>query len=285
MSNQNHGGSIMISIIIPVYNSTEFILYALKSILNQDYNFKEIIIVNDGSDAPITDYINDLGSLDERIIIVNNEANIGLGLSLKKAFERSSGKFSLILHHDDLLPSNYLSIMIKQLDDDVVIAFSNYELIDRYGDKISNNSLSHKLKFIFPRLYLTHSSISTVGIIVNTELANKLNIFQSQSYEIRGENKSIKTYDEWRTWVELSKYGKIRYNSKVLTQYRQHGDNMRDHMYAIGNFSHTKREIVTKRIARSIIRSRYGNVFGFLLLFIYTITIVIGKLLNRVIIH
>ena len=44
----------LISIIIPVYNTGEYLYKCLDSILNSTYQNLEIIVINDGSDDPIT---------------------------------------------------------------------------------------------------------------------------------------------------------------------------------------------------------------------------------------
>ena len=106
----------MISIIIPNYNRKEPLLKAIRSCLQQTYNPIEVIVVDDGSNFDIKDYIktnfrNDYDSGLVKIFI--NEKNFGAAKSRNIGVEKSSGDYISFLDSDDYWESTKLD---KQID-------------------------------------------------------------------------------------------------------------------------------------------------------------------------
>ena len=69
-----------VSVIIPVYNSSEYIEECLNSVISQVYTNLEIIVINDGSTDDSLDTILYLQKCDERIVVINNK-NRGVAYS------------------------------------------------------------------------------------------------------------------------------------------------------------------------------------------------------------
>lgn len=91
-----------ISIIIPVYNTSEYLDECLESVLNQKFQDIEIICVNDGS----TD--NSLEILQKYPVKIINQSNQGLSASRNHALMEASGEYILFLDSDDYLSENAL---------------------------------------------------------------------------------------------------------------------------------------------------------------------------------
>lgn len=90
----------LISIIIPLYNKEEFIENTINSILIQNYNNFELIIINDGSNDNSKQVVSAI--LDSRIILINQE-NKGVSYSRNRAAFEANGDFFLFLDADDYL--------------------------------------------------------------------------------------------------------------------------------------------------------------------------------------
>ena len=67
----------IISAIIPVFNCEKSIKYAISSIQNQNVTNIEIILINDYSTDQSLNIIQEIQKNDKRIIIINNEKNMG----------------------------------------------------------------------------------------------------------------------------------------------------------------------------------------------------------------
>lgn len=127
----------LISIIIPIYNSEEYIEKTILSVINQTYQNLEIILVNDGSTDNTLNIISKYKDPRIRLITtthknVSHARNIGL--------KYAKGEYISFIDSDDLINKDYISCLydsIKISNSD----FSNSEIIvkkDNKEDYISN---------------------------------------------------------------------------------------------------------------------------------------------------
>lgn len=88
-----------ISIIIPVYNTEKYIERCLNSVINQKYENKEIIVINDGStdrsEEKINKYIN-------KITYIKKE-NSGLSDTRNVGIEKATGEYIMFIDSDDYI--------------------------------------------------------------------------------------------------------------------------------------------------------------------------------------
>ncbi len=118
------------SIIIPVYNTEEFIRQTLECALNQTYAEKEVIVVDDASTDRTPQILKDYK---DRIIYIRNEENLERSKSRNKGVELSTGEFIFFLDADDLWERDYVESVVEYLRDyDIVYSFPR-TLIDREG--------------------------------------------------------------------------------------------------------------------------------------------------------
>lgn len=90
-----------VSIIMPSYNTAEFISKTIHSVLNQTYTDWELIIVDDCS-KDNTDEVIAPFLADPRIRYLKNEVNSGAALSRNRALREATGKWIAFLDSDDL---------------------------------------------------------------------------------------------------------------------------------------------------------------------------------------
>jgi len=84
-----------ISIIMPIYNCQNTILFSITSIHKQNFNNYEIIMINDYSNDNTSKIINVLKQKDSRIRIINNKKNMGILYSRSIGVLNSKGKYIL----------------------------------------------------------------------------------------------------------------------------------------------------------------------------------------------
>ena len=92
--------SILVSIIIPVYNVRPYLAEALDSVLNQTYDHLEIIIIDDGSTNGTWNYLSSLS--DDRIRLIRNKTNIGVTKSLNIGLRAARGEYIARMDADDI---------------------------------------------------------------------------------------------------------------------------------------------------------------------------------------
>ncbi|MBQ6099794.1 MAG: glycosyltransferase family 2 protein [Methanobrevibacter sp.] len=96
---------VEISVILPVYNSEDYLKECLDSILNQSFKDFEILCIDDGSSDGSLDILNEYKDKDERIIVVSQE-NIGVAKTRNETLNRVNGNYVYFMDSDDYLDSN-----------------------------------------------------------------------------------------------------------------------------------------------------------------------------------
>lgn len=197
-----------VSIIIPCYNSEPYIDECITSILEQDYQNIEIIVINDGS---IDGSLDKLNSYLEKITLIN-QPNSGACIARNKGLEIASGKYIKFLDSDDYLAPNIISSQVKKIE-----TLKDNEIV--YGDftlQYPNNSKLHKNKNI--------SKAHTIEELINTDILTSTPLHKA-SYlkKINGFDARFKHGQEWNLHVRLAAVGvKFIYYPENTYYYRIH---------------------------------------------------------------
>jgi glycosyltransferase involved in cell wall biosynthesis len=122
-----------ISVCVPVYDPGPYLRPAIESILGQDCENLEIVVVDDSSNEPIQRTIDELA--DERITLHRNERNVGLVANWNRCLALARGEYVTIFHHDDVMREGNLADRVAVLDAhrNVGFVYSNIETIDDGG--------------------------------------------------------------------------------------------------------------------------------------------------------
>ena len=123
----------LISIIIPVYNSCEFILNTLNSLEAQSYHNYEIILINDGSTDNSVEILEEYRRKFGHAILYNQK-NMGVSAARNKGIEISKGEFVTFLDSDDMYSSHFLEKMLfKQIQKNADVVYCGYNKISIAG--------------------------------------------------------------------------------------------------------------------------------------------------------
>ena len=100
----------LISIIIPCYNDSQFVMQSVNSALNQTYSNIEVIVVDDGSDS-ITKII--LKELEPKITKLITQENRGQSTARNVGIKEAKGEYILVLDSDDYLDLSFCNKAIS----------------------------------------------------------------------------------------------------------------------------------------------------------------------------
>lgn len=141
-----------VSIVIPVYNGSDYLKYAIESALAQTYENIEIIVVNDGStDGGKTEEIAQFYG--DRIRYFA-KPNGGVSTALNFGIDRMSGDYFSWLSHDDMYTPEKIESQVRlalSQEDITTIIADGYQIIDQDGSHLDSVNLhdrfdSDKLK-------------------------------------------------------------------------------------------------------------------------------------------
>jgi glycosyltransferase involved in cell wall biosynthesis len=129
----------LISICIPVYNGEKYLNETINSCLRQDYLNYEIIICNNNSSDNTIEVIRLIKS--KKIKVINNLYKITAQENFNKVISYASGKYFILLPHDDLLETRALSVLSAALEinECASFAFGSSRRIDDQSNEISLN--------------------------------------------------------------------------------------------------------------------------------------------------
>ena len=161
--------SVLVSVVIPVYNAEKYLARALDSIVNQSFDDYEIIIVNDGSkdssENIIKKYLND----NDNISLINKE-NQGAWYARIDGIKNSNGKYIAFMDADDVVDKNYLRELYNSiLNNDSDISICAYNRIDEDTNKVLATEMT-----VFKNTVLTIPKDLNQLALVNTSNWNKM---------------------------------------------------------------------------------------------------------------
>ncbi|SEG71801.1 glycosyltransferase family 2 protein [Sphingobacterium lactis] len=101
------------SIIIPLYNSEDYIIKTLESISKQNFNDFEVIIINDGSTDNGATICENYCLNDQRFNLFN-QSNQGVSSARNQGIKEANGKYLLFIDADDFIDAHYLETLQKE---------------------------------------------------------------------------------------------------------------------------------------------------------------------------
>lgn len=117
--------TVNISIIIPTYNSEAVVFNAINSILNQDYSYWEVWVIDGVSNDKTLELVREYAKKDSRISWISERDN-GIYDAMNKGIKKAKGNWLYFLGSDDsLYNSRVLSDVSVNLKDDVDIVYGN----------------------------------------------------------------------------------------------------------------------------------------------------------------
>ncbi len=117
---------MLISVIVPVYNTKQYLSVCLDSILNQTYKELEVILVDDGSTDGSLEICTDYANTDARVIVVRQEHG-GLVEARKSGVKASKGEYCIFVDSDDWIADHLLETALS-LTDSGSVDIVNYNM-------------------------------------------------------------------------------------------------------------------------------------------------------------
>jgi len=108
------GKAPLVTVAMPIYNAGKFLRLAVLSVIAQTYSDWELLIIDDGSTDNALADISDIS--DQRIHIICDGANRGLGARLNEAIDLSRGKYFARMDQDDVSFPERFEFQVKKLE-------------------------------------------------------------------------------------------------------------------------------------------------------------------------
>jgi teichuronic acid biosynthesis glycosyltransferase TuaG len=195
---------MLVTIIMPCYNSEKFIEIAIKSVINQTYFLWELIVVDDCSTDNSRTIVESYSKIDSRIKLFITEFNSGSPTKPRNlGIEKAQGRFIAFLDSDDIWEPEKLESQMKIFDDDnVVIVFSNYEKICENGFS-SKRIIKSPLVIDYKKL-LKGNVIACCTCVYDTlKVGKKFFLYQG--------------HEDYAMWLDILRDGFIAKNTNLVS--------------------------------------------------------------------
>ena len=122
----------MISIIVPVYNTRQYLSNCIESILSQNFSNYELLLIDDGSKDGSGAICDEYAKKDTRIRVFHKE-NGGVSSARNLGLDHASGEWIYFVDSDDQVLPGGLQTMVDFISDDVDIVLGGYKRYDESG--------------------------------------------------------------------------------------------------------------------------------------------------------
>lgn len=163
---------VKVSVIVPCYNSANFIIKTLDSILNQTMREIEIICINDKSTDSTLKELKEIQKKDKRVKVIDNKNNLGPGGSRNAGIRKAKGKYVMFVDSDDWLEKDACEKL--------------YKLCEAEKSDIS---------YIFPRIHYENKIVLDRRSFWKIEIKDREEIFK----------KNLKRKIGWAPWTKIIK--------------------------------------------------------------------------------
>lgn len=201
----------IVSVIIPVYNKREYINETINSVLNQDFNVFEIIVVDDGSTDESLEVTKE--NKDPRLRVFS-QSNSGVERARNFGFSQSSGSFIVFLDADDLMRNSRLSKQLElfEAEEELVLVGTWANVIDQSGKIIGSicpptSNAAIQLGHLFRNQFVNSSVMVRRSAITNGMIFD----------EVRGKRFA----EDFDLWNRVLKKGRVANIPEKLTSYRR----------------------------------------------------------------
>ncbi|MCQ2241388.1 glycosyltransferase [Treponema sp.] len=229
-----------VSVIIPNFNYSKYIIERIDSVMFQSYPIFELIVLDDCStDNSIEVISKKIEAVkkeypDTIVKFIPNSKNSGCVFKQwKKGFEAASGDFIWIAEADDSAESNFVEELIKPFDDEeVLLSYCESARIDGENNliRVDSSDLYDMCRTgEWKESYVQSGDKENIEhlSVTNTILNVSSVMWRKQDYsDIFEKASEFKVAGDWFIYYNILKDGKISWNSKPLNYYRKHGSSV-----------------------------------------------------------
>ncbi|MDV2446928.1 glycosyltransferase [Elizabethkingia anophelis] len=219
-----------VSVIIPNYNHSAFLVERIESVLNQSYGDFEVIILDDCSKDNSVEIIEKYRTHPKISHIVFNQINSGSTFQQwKKGIALAKGEWIWLAESDDVAESSFLETFNVFLTKypEFVLFFCASHYIDEFGTRTNkvtwaedisernwqNDFYANGIVEIQEQFFYKNIIPNASAVIFKKEAVDK------EVFEIIS---NMKFSGDWFFWIKLLESGNMAYTSKVLNYFRNH---------------------------------------------------------------
>ena len=202
-----------VSVIMPVYNSEKFLEESADSVLSQQYDSLELLMIDDGSTDTSRDIIRKLAAKDQRVKPLFLQSNAGSAGARNAGIKEASGRFIAFLDSDDIwLPTKLAAQLPFMQEAGVPVSFTAYRKMNSSGKLMGTVRVPEKVNY--------HNLLKTNSIGMLTAVFDREMVGSRQLPEIRLQH-------DYALWLQILRDDHVAHGlNRVLAHHRIHGSSI-----------------------------------------------------------
>lgn len=209
--------SVSVSVIVPVYNSDEFVKECLDSILNQECENFEVLVSDDASTDTTRDVLKKYECINN-LKIFYQPLNLGITENCNFLLEKVKGRYVCFFAGDDIMLPGKIKKQFEFMEMNSNYSFSYHaaEIFNsESGIKISNTNENPECAIKDVKSLITEMGIpASMSIMARKSKLPKIFF-----------NNEFNYISDWLMQIEMAMNGDIGFIDEVLCKYRKYGDN------------------------------------------------------------
>ena len=221
MCSATYSETPLVSVVIPVYNSAEYIDECLQSLLNQTLTSFEVICVDDGSTDDSPTILDSASASDARVRVFHYQ-NAGAAEARNRGMAQARGQYLCFVDADDFVEKDYLDAVVScaEKNDLDIVLFDLDKFIETTGEYVSPNAIvpgSIPDEVVFSPVEIDNLYRNMIGYTVN-KLYRKSFL---DGLQLRFEH--LRAHEDMPfTYVAFSAAKRICFLNRVFYHYRKH---------------------------------------------------------------
>jgi glycosyltransferase involved in cell wall biosynthesis len=205
-------GHLLVSVVIPAYNSSAYIAAALESVFQQTFSSLEVVVVNDGSpdtpalEAALQPYLSRLRYF--------RQENRGPSAARNLGIRQARGRYVALLDSDDSWLPHHLARQVDSLTRDATLGLvysNNMQIIDEEVVGAAFDTVPQTGPVTLESLLAEHCTVNTSSVVVSRDALLKVGLF----------DESLNRCEDFDLWLRLAARGvKMTYDPDVQVVHR-----------------------------------------------------------------
>ncbi|MBA3766784.1 MAG: glycosyltransferase family 2 protein [Acidobacteria bacterium] len=203
-----------VTVAMPAYNAAPYVCEAVESVLAQDYDQYELIVMDDASRDATWKYLKRY-SKHPKVRLFRNRRNLGVGATRNRITCLSRGEYITPCDADDLLLPEALRRLSQYLDRHPRIGAVYGDILELVTDQ--DKTLIH------PPMISGKDSSKTWDLIENAVNHAGSMVRKSLMIEVGGYDEAVYSVDDWSLWLKLAEISRFKYlQGEVYYVWRRH---------------------------------------------------------------
>jgi teichuronic acid biosynthesis glycosyltransferase TuaG len=240
---------LLISVVIPTYNSEEYIADALHSVINQTYTNLEVLLVDDASIDETVAIVSKFISKDSRIFLEKLKVNSGAAIARNTAIKLAKGNCIAFLDADDRWLPNKLELQLKLMQEkNCAVVLSSYYCMNEEGRALG-------------KIITALPSINAKKILKCNYIGNLTGMYSVDKLgKLLAPN--IRKRQDWALWISAIQKSGVAYSvSEPLAFYRERENSISSNKLQMLAYNF--------KIYKDFLKFSYLKSLYFMLLFLY----------------